>query len=96
MLEALKFTKGFVDIPPEQVILHCCKSVLFHNGEAWIKKSDKGAFNVPQGSFGGTEVSELMGFYILDKINEIIRIENHRLYWDHGSTIQINLSRKGL
>lgn len=50
LLEALKSSKGFVDMPPEQVelILHCRKSVLFHNDEAWIKKSGKGAFDVPQ------------------------------------------------
>lgn len=39
LFEALKFSKGFLGIPPEQVkiILHCGKYVVFQNGEARLK-----------------------------------------------------------
>lgn len=68
-------------LPPEQVeaILRCRKSVLFHNAEAWIRKSGKGAFDVTRGYFNGAEVFELIDLYILNKINEIVHKDNHGL-----------------
>lgn len=54
-----------------------CES--FNNGETWLKKSNKGAFDFQQGSFDGAEVSKLMGLYILNKINEIVNIVKHDL-----------------
>lgn len=63
LLEVLKLSKCFVDIPSEQVELklNWRKSVLFQNGEEYIKKSDESAFDVPQGLFDGAEVSEFHG-----------------------------------
>lgn len=63
LLEILKFPKTFIDINPEhlEIILHCCKSVLLHNGEAWIKKSGYGAFHAPHGLFDGTKFFEIDG-----------------------------------
>lgn len=46
------------------------------------KKSINNVFNVPQDSFGGAEVSELIGIHILSEMNESIHIDNHRLYSD--------------
>lgn len=63
LLEDLKLSKCFVDMPPEQVELnlHWRKSVLFQNGEEYIKKSGTCAFDVPQGLFDGAEVSKFHG-----------------------------------
>lgn len=49
-----------------------------------LKKSKKGDFDVPQCSFYGAEFSELMGVYILYKINEILHIDNRGLCRDDG------------
>lgn len=49
-----------------------------------FKKSKKGNFNVLQCTFDGTEVSELIGLYILYKINETLGIDNHCLCKDNG------------
>ena len=46
-------------------ILHCCKSLLFSNNEAWRKKQIESCFDVTTGIFDGAEVCELVGIYIL-------------------------------
>lgn len=76
------------DIPLEHIdiILHCCKSILYHNGNVWLKTSKDG-FGVLQGSFDGAEVSELMGLFILNKIIKIVHIDNHDLYRADGLII---------
>lgn len=86
LLDALMFAKSFVCLNPDHIalILHCRKSVLFHGGEAWINKSDTGNFDVLEGSFDRTEVAELIGIFILNKINKIVHIDDHGLYRDNG------------
>lgn len=88
LLEALHFTKGFVNIAPDQmeIILHCRKSILFHNGATWFKKKID-CFDVPQGSFVGAEISELIGLHILYEINKVVHINNHGLYRDDSLMI---------
>lgn len=44
------------------------------------KKTNKSVFDVPQYSFDGAEVSELMGPYLRNKINKIVYINDHGLY----------------
>ena len=46
--------------------MHCRKTFLFNNGEPWVKKGDKGNFDVPMGLFDGAEVSGLVGLYLLN------------------------------
>lgn len=48
------------------------------------KNPIKAAFDVPQGPFDGAEVSELVGVFILRKINRIVHTGNHDLYRDDG------------
>lgn len=68
-------------------MLNCRKSDLFHNGEAWINKSSNGDFDIPYRSFDVTEVSELMGLFILNKINQIVHADSHGIYRDGGLII---------
>lgn len=71
------YAKGFVDIPLEHIniILHCHKPTLYHVGDVWVKKACKDGFDVPQGSYDGSEVSELMRLFTL---NKIFHIDNYR------------------
>lgn len=69
-------------IEPIEIILS--KTFLIHNEEAWVKNSNKDTFDVWQGSFDGTELSEPMSIFILSKINKIVHIDNHSLYRDDG------------
>lgn len=55
-----------------------------------INNANKGAFDVLQGSFDGAEVSELMGLYLLCKINNIVHMSDHGLYTDDGLMVVAN------
>lgn len=57
------------------------KSVLVHDGKAWVKKSKERNFDVLQGSFGGAEITEPMRIFILYKINNI---DSHSIYRDYA------------
>lgn len=48
-----------------------------------LKNQAKKSFDVSHGSFDSAEVLELMGLYILNKINEIVHIDSHGLYRDN-------------
>lgn len=45
------------------------------------------AFDVPQGTFDGAEVSQLMGLFIMNKINKIVHTDNHGLYRNDGLSV---------
>lgn len=55
--EELDYAKNIVDIPLEyiDIILHWRKSILYHNGDTWVKKTSKDGFVVSHGSFDGAE-----------------------------------------
>ena len=47
-----------------EVIFHARKSVLYNNGEPWVRK-ERGSFDVTMGACDGAEVCELIGIYML-------------------------------
>ena len=52
------------------------KTLLFSDGEPWVKKDDRYDFDVPMGCYHGAEASKLVGTYLLK--------ENMGLYRDDG------------
>ena len=52
------------------------KTLLFNNNEPWIKKSGIENLDVLMGCYDGTEVCELVGAYILNKLKNVINKEN--------------------
>ena len=48
------------------IIMQARKTLLFQNGEPWVKKSETADFHVPMGCYDGAEVYELVGFYMLN------------------------------
>ena len=76
--------KSVIDIDDHAIrtIKHCRKSLLFHNNEAWKKKTTPTCFDVTMGSFDGTELCELVGIYLLSKLLEIIPKDQSGLYHD--------------
>ena len=72
-------------------IRHCRKSLLFCTDKIWVKKS-KPEFDVTIGSFGGAEICELVGFYILDQLLNILPVESFDLYRDNGLAILSGIS----
>ena len=66
LIEALEFAKQHVTIKSKdrETIFHARKSLLYKEGEPWIKKQSNN-FNVAMGSYDGAEVCELIGIFML-------------------------------
>ena len=69
------------------------KTLLFSDGEPWVKKGDKDDFDVPMGCYDRAEVGELIGTYLLNQGKVAIAKENMGLYIDDGLGIFKNMSR---
>ena len=61
--------------------------MLFHDGNAWIKKEGISLFDVTMGSYDGAEVREPVGFYLLGKITPLISTKKVGLYRDDGLAV---------
>ena len=85
LLNALKFAKCFIDIPPEyeDIIMHCRKSFLFDKKDVWAKQHDSD-FDVTLGSFDGAEICELVGLYLLHLLKKECGSSSIGLYRDDG------------
>ena len=69
-----------------EVIFHARKSVLYNNGEPWVKK-EGGSFDVTMGAYDGAEVCELIGIYMLYLIGKKYDSKNIGLYRDDGLAV---------
>ena len=90
LTDAIEYANKFVKIDKStEIIMHCRKSPLFCEGEAWSKKS-YGRFDVTMGSFDGAEVCELVGLYLLHHLSGILGKEAVGLCRDDGLAILRN------
>ena len=69
------------------MISHARKSLLFRDGNAWVKKEGNPLFDVTMGSYDGAEVCELVGLYLLGKLATLIGTKNVGLYRDDGLAV---------
>ena len=71
LLKGINFAKSVTPIQDKFIkpILHSRKALLFNQNDVWVKK-DNPDFDVTMGSYGGTEVCELDGLYILDIVTK--------------------------
>ena len=69
------------------------KTLLFSDGEPWVKKDQENDFDVPMGCYDGAEVCKLVGTYQLDQLKVAIAKENMGLYKDHVLGKFKNMSR---
>ena len=58
------------------------ETLLFSDGEAWVKKNEEDAFDVPLGLYDGAEMCELVGTYLLNQLKVAIGKENMELSKD--------------
>ena len=61
--------------------------MLFHDGNAWVKKEGNPLFDATMGSYDGVEVCELVGLYLLGKLAPLIGTKNVGLYRDDGLAV---------
>ena len=83
LIESLDFASNYVDISDDEreIIIHAKQSILFHKKNPWAKKGDTN-FDVGMGSFDGAETCELVGLFLLSKLNNLNI--NLGLYRDDG------------
>ena len=51
-------------------IIHARKSILFSDGKIWTQKDSNSLFDVSMGSFDGAAICELVGLFILKRLEE--------------------------
>ena len=83
--KAINFASTITKITDEtkQTILHARKSLLFHNNKVW-RKRENADFDVTMGGFDGAEVSELVGLYLLHRLDPLLGKQAVGLYRDDG------------
>ena len=79
------------------MIKNARKTLLFHYEEPWMKKNGEQDFDFPMGSHDDAGICELVGTFILNKINPIMQEQNNiGLYRDDGLGIFRNLSEHNI
>ena len=93
LLKALDFAKKHTKVLKKDidVIRHSRRSLLFNQGETWVKKEDE-KFDVTMGAYDGAEVCELVGIYLQFLIGECYNKEEFGLYRDDGLAALRNIS----
>ena len=86
--EAMQFAKEHVPVARKDVgvIFQTRKSVLYNDGEPWVKK-EGGRFDITIGAYDGAEVCELIDIHILDLIGKKYDSKNIELYRDDGLVV---------
>ena len=84
--KAIEFARRHVQVTDEElrIVMQARKTLLYHNGEPWTKKSDETDFDVPMGSYDGAELCELVGAFMLTEISKVIEQADIGLYRDDG------------
>ena len=87
--KSINLARSIIEIEDKiiNIIKHARKFLLFHDGNAWVKKEGNRLFDVIMGSLDGPEVCELVGFYLLSKLAPLIGTKNVRLYRDDGLAV---------
>ena len=96
LVKALKFAKQHTNIKKEDlnVINHCRKSLLYCNGNAWVKKNGNQNFDVTMGSYDGAEVCEIVGIFLLNTLSKKYQKKDIGLYRDDGLAVFKNVSAR--
>ena len=84
--EAIQYATTIMEISDSDkaIIKHSRKTLPFHNNQSWEKKSGDPDFDVPMGCYDGSEICELVGIFILNKVSNIIDKISIGLYHADG------------
>ena len=93
LIKAINFAEKLVNIANEDkvIIKLARKSLLYDNSEPLMKK-DSGLFDVTMGAYGGAEVCELVGTFLLYKLSLKYNKNDIGFYRDDGLAIFKNIS----
>ena len=89
--KSLDFAKSIVEIKDDviDVIKLARKSLLFDKSTPWVKKGNE-LFDVTMGSYDGAETCELVGQYLLNKMERLLDKRHVGIYRDDGLAAVLN------
>ena len=89
MNEALQFARNYHNINDAMIntIMNSWKAFLFYDGNPWIKKDTLQHFDVTEGSFDGSEIFDLVGLYLLNQFEDIIKNRSVGVYRYDGLVV---------
>ena len=92
--EALEWAATIANISEseKEIIMKCKNSLLYHKGEPWTKKGDKN-FDVTMGSYDGAESCDIVGLFILSKLQHL-GLYSVGLYRDDGLAVSTKTARQ--
>ena len=93
--DAINYAKNIIDINDQElaIIMQSRKTLLFQNGEPWVKKLCDQDFDVPMGCFDGAEVCDTTGLFLLHQLSNIVKKSDIGLYRDDGLGIIQNMPK---
>lgn len=93
--KAITFAKQYIDIPDThlRIIRQARHTLLFHQGDPWMKRNGDEDFDVPMGSYDGAEVCELIGIFMLSQISQVVNPTDNGLYRDDGLAVMRNIGK---
>ena len=91
---AITFARQHTSVQEEdvEVIMHARKSLLFDKELPWVKRQNKGIFDVTMGSYDGAEICELVSLYALNLLAHKYSKDQIGLYRDDGLAAFKNIS----
>ncbi|KAJ8048904.1 hypothetical protein HOLleu_01408 [Holothuria leucospilota] len=92
--QSLDWSRQYCEISQLEynTIMHCRKSLLFHNNRPWVKKDNPSTFDVTMGSFDGAEICENVGLFILHTLRKTVTSSDIGLYRDDGLAVLKNMT----
>ena len=90
-MKLYNFLKNMCLLQDIEVIFHARKSVLYNDGEPWVKKKG-GSFDVTMGAYDGAKMCEPIGIYALYLIGKKCDSKNIGLYRDDRLALLKNVS----
>ena len=80
LIQTILFPQNSMSVPPKSivVIFHSRKSLLYHNGDQWIKNETRVEFGVTMGSYDSIEVCEIVGVFMLDVLSKLCEKKIYR------------------
>ena len=87
--EPIQFAKGHVPITRKknvEVMFHARKTVLYNDGEPWVKK-EGASFDVTMGAYDGADVCEVICIYMLYLIGKKYNSKYIGVYREDGLAV---------
>ena len=102
--KAVLFAEKLVEFTSleKDIIFHSRKTLVFKSETPWVKRKGNPLFDVAMGAADGAEVAEMVGLFLLNEMQNVIKKEEGGMYRDDylsalkGSKVEIERKRKQL